>query len=98
MRTPQVVKDAIKPFIERCGAIGVRRVGDYHGYGVYIVRYPEGMVTGFPHLFFYKKDEELQRIDGWDSLKVLREIREEKNRRRREARLAKKQSNLKDIV
>ena len=96
MRTPQAVKDVATPIIEKTGAIGVRRVGDYRDYSVYAIYHHENVKTGFPKLLLYKQGEELQQIDGWDSLKILREIREEYNRRRREARLAKKQSNLKD--
>ena len=94
MRTPQAVKDAAKFFLEEGDKLF--HIGDYNGYEVYQVVFPEGECTGYPIIFMYKEDEpvlelqyEAEMFFGVSVFEIMRIAAKNTRERRKAAREAK---------
>lgn len=94
MRTPQVVKDEAKFFLD--GGAKLYHIGEYSGYDVYQVGFPPDECTGYPIVFLYKEGEpvlELQydaeMLFGVSVFEIMRIAAKNTRERRKAARLAK---------
>ena len=99
MRTPQAVNDEARFFLEEGAKL--YHSGEYNGYEVYEVGFPDGMPTGYPIIYLYKEGEpvlelqyEAEQFFGEDVFEIMRKAKKNARERRKAARLAK-QTNLK---
>lgn len=97
MKTPLAIKEEAKEWREY-GA-RVHHIGNYKGYEVYAVLFPEGMLTGYPIILMYKEEEpvlelqyEAERFFGDDVFEIKRIAAKQMRDRRKAARLAKEQN------
>lgn len=96
MRTPQSVKNAAK-FLTDDYDTKYCHLGQYNGYEVYTLEFLEFVCIGYPWVFLYKDGEDVISINEPPFVfDIMDEARRNTRERRKAARLAKEQSNLKD--
>lgn len=96
MRTPQAVKDAAKFLTDDCDT-KYRHVGQYNGYEVYTIDFLEDVTIGFPWVFLYREGEDVIELNDVDLVfDIIKSAERTTRERRRAARFAKEQTNLKD--
>ena len=93
MRTPQVVKEEAKYFLDEGAKL--YHIGEFNGYEVYQVGFPPDECTGYPIVFLYKEGEpvlelqyEAEMFFGVSVLEILRVAAKNTRARRKAARLA----------
>ena len=96
MRIPEVVKSEARGFIEDYDA-KLKHIGEYKGYEVYFICFPEDMLTGYPIIFMYKEGEpvwelqyEAEQFFGDDVFEIMRIAAKNTRDRRKAARMANK--------
>ena len=92
MRTLQAVKDEAQFFLEEGAKL--YHIGEYNGYEVYEVGFPDGIPTGYPIIYLYKEGKPVFEFQyEVDVFEIMRIAAKNTRERRKAARLAKEQSN-----
>ena len=96
MRTPQAVKDAAK-FLTDMFPAKYCHLGQYDGYEVYTLDFiGDEPIIGLPWVFLWKEGEEVITISNPVVFDIIDEANRSTRARRKAAREAKEQLNLKD--